>query len=67
MFFVRNATLRLMGDPDPLEADIAIEAQPPGKRNTSLRLLSSGEKALTAISLTLFNLPGKTKPILYIG
>ena len=46
-----NATLKLVGDPDPLEADIAIEAQPPGKRNTSLRLLSSGEKALTAISL----------------
>ena len=46
-----NATLKLIGDPDPLEADIGIEAQPPGKKNTSLRLLSSGEKALTAISL----------------
>ena len=33
------------------KADIIIDAQPPGKRNTSLRLLSSGEKALTAISL----------------
>ena len=41
----------MIGDPDPLEADIGIEARPPGKRNTSLRLLSSGEKALTAISL----------------
>ena len=52
MFFEGgNATLQLLGDPDPLEADISIEAQPPGKRNTSLRLLSSGEKALTAISL----------------
>ena len=46
-----DATLSLLGDPDPLEADIGIMAQPPGKRNTSLRLLSSGEKALTAISL----------------
>ena len=46
-----NANLKLIGDPDPLEADIGIEARPPGKRNTSLRLLSSGEKALTAISL----------------
>ena len=46
-----EATLTLIGDPDPLEADIGIMAQPPGKRNTSLRLLSSGEKALTAISL----------------
>ena len=45
------ASLKLVGDPDPLEADIGIQAQPPGKRNTSLRLLSSGEKALTAISL----------------
>tara|TARA_X000001036_G_scaffold261935_1_gene243480 strand:- start:3581 stop:7081 length:3501 start_codon:yes stop_codon:yes gene_type:complete len=43
--------LRLVGDPDHLEADIVIDAQPPGKRNSSLRLLSSGEKALTAISL----------------
>ncbi|MFL2983274.1 MAG: chromosome segregation protein SMC [Candidatus Neomarinimicrobiota bacterium] len=52
MFFEGgNATLRLVGDPDPLEADISIDAQPPGKRNSSLRLLSSGEKALTAISL----------------
>lgn len=46
-----HSTLRLVGDPDPLDSSIAIEAQPPGKRNTSLRLLSSGEKALTAISL----------------
>ena len=43
--------IKLSGDPDSLEANIEIEAQPPGKRNTSLRLLSSGEKALTAISL----------------
>ena len=46
-----EATLTFIGDLDPLEADISIMAQPPGKRNTSLRLLSSGEKALTAISL----------------
>jgi chromosome segregation protein len=46
-----RATLSLVGDPDPLEADIAIQAQPPGKRNQSLRMLSAGEKALTAIAL----------------
>ena len=46
-----NAMLSLSGDPDPLEANISVRAQPPGKKNTSLRLLSSGEKALTAISL----------------
>jgi chromosome segregation protein len=40
-----------VGDPDPLEADIAIHAQPPGKTNQSLRMLSAGEKSLTAIAL----------------
>ncbi|MCK4579202.1 MAG: hypothetical protein KAU50_10455, partial [Candidatus Marinimicrobia bacterium] len=43
--------LRLMGDPDPLEAAIEIIARPPGKKTKSLRSLSAGEKALTAIAL----------------
>jgi chromosome segregation protein len=30
---------------------VQVIAQPPGKRNTSIHLLSGGEKALTAISL----------------
>ena len=52
MFFEGGeGTLSLSGDPDPLEADVAIFAQPPGKRNQSLRALSAGEKALTAIAL----------------
>ncbi|MFC1786105.1 chromosome segregation protein SMC [Candidatus Neomarinimicrobiota bacterium] len=46
-----QGTLDLIGDPDPLEADIAIRAQPPGKRNQTLRMLSAGEKSLTAIAL----------------
>ncbi|MEE8341551.1 MAG: hypothetical protein V3R52_05600, partial [Candidatus Neomarinimicrobiota bacterium] len=46
-----QGTLELIGDPDPLEADIAIRAQPPGKRNQTLRMLSAGEKSLTAIAL----------------
>ncbi|RMF09866.1 MAG: chromosome segregation protein SMC, partial [Candidatus Neomarinimicrobiota bacterium] len=46
-----KGTLSLVGDPDPLESDIAITALPPGKRNQSLRLLSAGEKSLTAIAL----------------
>lgn len=46
-----QASLSLVGDPDPLEADIAIHAQPPGKRNQTLRMLSAGEKSLTAIAL----------------
>ncbi len=43
--------LRLVGDPDPLESGIEIIAQPPGKKTRSLRSLSGGEKALTAIAL----------------
>ncbi len=43
--------LRLIGDPDPLEAGLEIVAQPPGKNTRSLRSLSAGEKALTAIAL----------------
>jgi chromosome segregation protein len=52
MFFEGGkGSLSLAGDPDPLEADIAIQAQPPGKKNSSLRMLSAGEKSLTAIAL----------------
>lgn len=36
---------------DPLEANILITARPPGKNVRSIGLLSSGERALTAISL----------------
>lgn len=36
---------------DLLEAGISVMAQPPGKRNSTIHLLSGGEKALTAIAL----------------
>ena len=52
MFFEGGeAHLRLVGDNDPLEASIEIIAKPPGKKPQTLRMLSAGEKALTAISL----------------
>ncbi|HFD11938.1 MAG TPA: chromosome segregation protein SMC [Crenotrichaceae bacterium] len=38
-------------DTDLLTAGVRIMAQPPGKRNASIHLLSGGEKALTAVAL----------------
>jgi chromosome segregation protein len=34
-----------------LDAGVHVIAQPPGKKNSSIHLLSGGEKALTALSL----------------
>jgi chromosome segregation protein len=45
-----RATMELTQD-DCLEAGVTIMAQPPGKRNSSIHLLSGGEKAMTAIAL----------------
>ena len=38
-------------DSDLLEAGVSIMARPPGKKNSTIHLLSGGEKALTALSL----------------
>ncbi|MBL4880743.1 MAG: chromosome segregation protein SMC [Oleispira sp.] len=45
-----HASLELVGD-DLLNAGVAIMASPPGKKNSTIHLLSGGEKALTAIAL----------------
>src|SRR5436309_11031725 len=45
-----QAKLVLAGE-EILDAGVQVIAQPPGKRNTSIHLLSGGEKALTAIAL----------------
>ena len=45
-----RAALVLTGD-DWLETGVTLVAQPPGKRNTSIQLLSGGEKAMTAVAL----------------
>ncbi|HVV69773.1 MAG TPA: chromosome segregation protein SMC [Gammaproteobacteria bacterium] len=50
MFPGGNAQLELTGE-EVLDAGVLIRAQPPGKRNTMLHMLSGGEKALTAIAL----------------
>lgn len=52
-----EATLKMIGD-DLLTAGVSIMARPPGKKNSTIHLLSGGEKALTAMSLVfaLFSL-----------
>jgi chromosome segregation protein len=52
-----NAKLVLTGE-EILDCGVQVIAQPPGKKTTSIHLLSGGEKALTALSLvfSLFQL-----------
>ncbi len=45
-----HAYLELTGD-DLLTAGVTLMARPPGKRNSTIHLLSGGEKALTAVAL----------------
>ena len=45
-----SAVLELTED-DLLKAGVTVMARPPGKRNSTIHLLSGGEKALTAVAL----------------
>ncbi len=45
-----HAYLELVGE-DVLTAGVAVMARPPGKKNSTIHLLSGGEKALTAVAL----------------
>lgn len=45
-----HAYMELTGD-DLLTAGVTVMARPPGKRNSTIHLLSGGEKALTAVAL----------------
>jgi len=45
-----SAYLELTGN-DLLDTGVGVMARPPGKRNSTIALLSGGEKALTAVSL----------------
>jgi chromosome segregation protein len=46
-----QAELRLVESEDPLEAGLEIYACPPGKRLSTMSLMSGGEQALTAMAL----------------
>ncbi|MBD3645895.1 MAG: AAA family ATPase, partial [Pseudomonadales bacterium] len=45
-----HAYIEMTGE-DLLDTGVGLMARPPGKRNTSIHLLSGGEKALTAIAM----------------
>ena len=45
-----SATLELTGE-DMLDTGVTLMARPPGKKNSSIHLLSGGEKAMTAVAL----------------
>ncbi|HUS23885.1 MAG TPA: chromosome segregation protein SMC [Candidatus Binatia bacterium] len=47
-----EAYLELTGE-NLLETGVRVMARPPGKRNSSIQLLSGGEKAMTAVALLL--------------
>ncbi|HHV72291.1 MAG TPA: chromosome segregation protein SMC [Clostridia bacterium] len=57
-----RAELVLTDEDNPLEAGIEIIAQPPGKKQQHLSLLSGGERALTAIALLFAILRVKKSP-----
>ena len=50
LFAGGQAKLELLGD-EILDTGLQVFAQPPGKKNTTIQLLSGGEKALTALAL----------------
>ena len=56
------AELRLSDENDPLQSNIDIVAQPPGKKLQNINLLSGGEKTLTAIALMFAVLKAKPTP-----
>ena len=57
-----DATLKLTDPSNILETGIEIVASPPGKKLTSISLLSGGEKTFTAISLLFAILKTRSVP-----
>ena len=62
MFNGGSADLKLTNPEDLLETGVDIIASPPGKKLTTISLLSGGEKTLTAISLLFAILNVRTVP-----
>jgi len=58
-----NRALVMTGD-EILDAGVQVMAQPPGKKNSTIHLLSGGEKALTAIALVFRHFPVESRAVL---
>ncbi len=58
-----TARLDLADEDDPLESGVLITAQPPGKKNQSVQLLSGGERALAALALLIALFRIKPSPV----
>ena len=58
-----DAMLTLVESSDPLEAGIEIFCQPPGKKLSTISLLSGGEQTLTALSLIFAVFKSNPSPI----
>ncbi|MFK5704917.1 chromosome segregation protein SMC [Ligilactobacillus sp. LYQ139] len=59
-----QADLELTAPDNLLETGIEITAQPPGKKQQNMRLLSGGERALTAIALLFATL--RVRPVPFV-
>lgn len=57
-----QARLFLLDEANPLESGIEIEARPPGKKPQTIKLLSGGEQAMTAIALLFSIFVAKPSP-----
>jgi len=57
-----QARLFLLDESNPLECGVEIEARPPGKKPQTIKLLSGGEQAMTAIALLFSIFVAKPSP-----
>lgn len=66
MFGGGHAKLVLCDPEDPLDSGVDIVACPPGKRQQNMMLMSSGERALSAIAFLMSLLACKPSPIVIL-
>lgn len=61
-----SAKLKLVDEKNPLTSEIDIIAQPPGKAQKSISLLSGGEQALSAVALIFAIILAKPSPFIIL-